>query len=56
MRGRTFIHKYFIIDEAQNLTPKQMKTLITAPAPAQGRVPRQYRADRHALFTEGSSG
>ncbi|HXY21603.1 MAG TPA: PhoH family protein, partial [Burkholderiaceae bacterium] len=29
MRGRTFISKYLIIDEAQNLTPKQMKTLIT---------------------------
>lgn len=29
MRGRTFLAKYIIIDEAQNLTPKQMKTLIT---------------------------
>ncbi len=29
MRGRTFISKYLIIDEAQNLTPKQMKTIIT---------------------------
>ena len=29
MRGRTFMKKYLIIDEAQNLTPKQMKTLIT---------------------------
>jgi len=29
MRGRTFIKKFLIIDEAQNLTPKQMKTLIT---------------------------
>ncbi|WP_319381665.1 PhoH family protein [Thiomicrorhabdus sp.] len=29
MRGRTFQHKYIIIDEAQNLTPKQMKTLVT---------------------------
>ena len=29
MRGRTFQNKYIIIDEAQNLTPKQMKTLIT---------------------------
>ncbi|MGE0803790.1 MAG: PhoH family protein, partial [Lautropia sp.] len=29
MRGRTFIQKYLIIDEAQNLTPKQMKTLAT---------------------------
>lgn len=29
MRGRTFHNKYLILDEAQNLTPKQMKTLIT---------------------------
>ncbi len=29
MRGRTFLKKYVVIDEAQNLTPKQMKTLIT---------------------------
>jgi PhoH-like ATPase len=29
MRGRTFQSKYIIIDEAQNLTSKQMKTMIT---------------------------
>ena len=29
MRGRTFQNKFIIIDEAQNLTPKQMKTLVT---------------------------
>lgn len=29
MRGRTFMKKYIIIDEAQNLTSKQMKTLVT---------------------------
>lgn len=29
MRGRTFLNKILVIDEAQNLTPKQMKTLIT---------------------------
>jgi len=29
MRGRTFISKFLIIDEAQNLTPNQMKTLVT---------------------------
>ncbi len=29
MRGRTFLQKYIIIDEAQNLTPHQMKTLVT---------------------------
>ena len=33
MRGRTFMNKYVIIDEAQNLTPKQMKTLITRAGP-----------------------
>lgn len=33
MRGRTFISKFVIIDEAQNLTPKQMKTLITRAGP-----------------------
>lgn len=33
MRGRTFINKFVIIDEAQNLTPKQMKTLITRSGP-----------------------
>jgi len=29
MRGRTFFNRYLIIDEAQNLTAKQMRTLIT---------------------------
>ncbi|HEY0230062.1 MAG TPA: PhoH family protein, partial [Dokdonella sp.] len=33
MRGRTFLGRYVIIDEAQNLTPKQMKTLITRAGP-----------------------
>ncbi len=33
MRGRTFLNKFIIIDEAQNLTPKQMKTLITRAGP-----------------------
>ena len=33
MRGRTFLARYLIIDEAQNLTPKQMKTLITRAGP-----------------------
>jgi len=33
MRGRTFLHRYLIIDEAQNLTPKQLKTLITRAGP-----------------------
>jgi PhoH-like ATPase len=29
MRGRTFLNRYVIIDEAQNITPKQMKALLT---------------------------
>ena len=33
MRGRTFQSKYVIIDEAQNLTSKQIKTLITRAGP-----------------------
>ena len=33
MRGRTFFNRYLIIDEAQNITPKQMKTLITRAGP-----------------------
>ncbi|MEP7096128.1 MAG: PhoH family protein [Dokdonella sp.] len=33
MRGRTFLARYVIVDEAQNLTPKQMKTLITRAGP-----------------------
>jgi PhoH-like ATPase len=33
MRGRTFLNRYLILDEAQNLTPKQMKALITRAGP-----------------------
>ena len=33
MRGRTFLNRYIIIDEAQNLTPKQVKTLVTRAGP-----------------------
>lgn len=33
MRGRTFLNRFIIIDEAQNLTPKQMKTLVTRAGP-----------------------
>ncbi|MEO5565561.1 MAG: PhoH family protein [Luteimonas sp.] len=33
MRGRTFLSRYLILDEAQNLSPKQMKTLITRAGP-----------------------
>ncbi|HSY45043.1 MAG TPA: PhoH family protein [Steroidobacteraceae bacterium] len=33
MRGRTFLNRFLILDEAQNLTPKQMKALITRAGP-----------------------
>ena len=33
MRGRTFLNRYLILDEAQNLTSKQMKTLVTRAGP-----------------------
>src|SRR5690606_18720525 len=33
MRGRTFLNRYIILDEAQNLSPKQMRALITRAGP-----------------------
>jgi len=33
MRGRTFLNRFLIIDEAQNLTPKQMKAMVTRAGP-----------------------
>ncbi len=33
MRGRTFLNRFVIIDEAQNITPKQMKALVTRAGP-----------------------
>ncbi|MGQ0750687.1 MAG: PhoH family protein [Betaproteobacteria bacterium] len=57
MRGRTFINKYLIIDEAQNLTPKQMKTLITRAGPGTKVVCLGNIAQIDTPFlTEGSSG
>jgi PhoH-like ATPase len=57
MRGRTFIRKFLIIDEAQNLTPKQMKTLITRAGPGTKVVclGNVSQIDTPYL-TEGSSG
>ena len=50
MRGRTFLNRYVILDEAQNLTPKQMKALVTRAGPGTKIVCLgQHRADRHAL-------
>ncbi len=57
MRGRTFINKYLIIDEAQNLTPKQMKTLITRAGPGAKVVCLGNIAQIDTPYlTEGSSG
>ena len=33
MRGRTFLNRFVILDEAQNLTPKQMRALVTRAGP-----------------------
>ena len=57
MRGRTFLNKYVIIDEAQNLTPKQMKTLITRAGPGTKIIcmGNLQQIDTPYL-TEGSSG
>ena len=45
MRGRTFLNRFVILDEAQNLSPKQMKALITRVGPgsklmALGNIPQ----------------
>jgi PhoH-like ATPase len=57
MRGRTFLNKYVIIDEAQNLTPKQMKTLITRAGPGSKIVCMGNLAQIDTPYlTEGSSG
>jgi PhoH-like ATPase len=57
MRGRTFVSKYLIIDEAQNLTPKQMKTLITRAGPGTKVVCLGNIAQIDTPYlTEGSSG
>ncbi len=57
MRGRTFLNKYLIIDEAQNLTPKQMKTLITRAGPGTKIICMGNLAQIDTPYlTEGSSG
>ncbi len=57
MRGRTFLKKFLIIDEAQNLTPKQMKTLITRAGPGTKVVCMGNIAQIDTPYlTEGSSG
>jgi PhoH-like ATPase len=57
MRGRTFLNKFLIIDEAQNLTPKQMKTLITRAGPGTKVVCMGNIAQIDTPYlSEGSSG
>ena len=57
MRGRTFLNKYVIIDEAQNLTPKQMKTLVTRAGPGTKIICMGNLAQIDTPYlTEGSSG
>ena len=57
MRGRTFGSNVVIIDEAQNLTPKQMKTLITRAGPGTKLICLGNIAQIDTPYlTEGSSG
>ncbi len=57
MRGRTFLNKFLIIDEAQNLTPKQMKTLATRAGPGTKMVCLGNISQIDTPYlTEGSSG
>lgn len=57
MRGRTFVNKFVIIDEAQNLTPKQMKTLVTRAGPGTKIICLGNIAQIDTPYlTEGSSG
>ncbi|RZA33766.1 MAG: PhoH family protein [Lysobacteraceae bacterium] len=57
MRGRTFVNKFLIIDEAQNLTPKQMKTLVTRAGPGTKILCLGNIAQIDTPYlTEGSSG
>ncbi|NCV71664.1 MAG: PhoH family protein, partial [Betaproteobacteria bacterium] len=57
MRGRTFVNKFLIVDEAQNLTPKQMKTLITRAGPGTKVICMGNIAQIDTPYlTEGSSG
>jgi PhoH-like ATPase len=57
MRGRTFVNKWLVIDEAQNLTPKQMKTLVTRAGPGTKVICLGNIAQIDTPYlTEGSSG
>jgi PhoH-like ATPase len=55
--GTHLLNKYVIIDEAQNLTPKQMKTLITRAGPGTKIICMGNLAQIDTPYlTEGSSG
>jgi PhoH-like ATPase len=57
MRGRTFLNKFLIVDEAQNLTPKLMKALMTRAGPGTKVVCLGNLAQIDTPYlTEGSSG
>ena len=57
IRGRSLSNIMFIIDEAQNLTPKQMKTLITRAGPGTKIICMGNIAQIDTPYlTEGSSG
>ena len=57
MRGRTFMNRFVIIDEAQNLTPKQLKTLVTRAGPGTKMVIMGNLAQIDTPYlTEGASG
>lgn len=57
MRGRTFVNKLVILDEAQNLTPKQLKTLVTRAGPGTKMICLGNISQIDTPYlTEGSSG
>jgi PhoH-like ATPase len=57
MRGRTFLRKFVIIDEVQNLTAKQAKTLVTRAGPGTKIVCLGNLSQIDTPYlTEGSSG
>ena len=57
IRGRSLANVFIVVDEAQNLTPKQMKTLITRAGPGTKVVCLGNIAQIDTPYlTEGSSG
>ncbi len=57
MRGRTFVEKFVIVDEVQNLTPKQVKTLVTRAGNGTKMIFMGNLAQIDTPYiTEGSSG